>query len=138
MSKVLRNWFDNLEWKQQSVILSGLRGPDNIYCPNIKNLTRWLRNVTQNNADTQHTYMKPEKLPTLAEIEKEFEFTTVHYAFHLLHALEIIGYKHPEQEIAGVAKGYYEGIVKEFLHLVPETEGLLSDRLKDINPEEVN
>ena len=36
--KVLQDWMGKLPWKQQSVILSSLRGPDNFRFPAIKKL----------------------------------------------------------------------------------------------------
>jgi hypothetical protein len=129
--KVLLDWMGELPWKQQSVIISSLRGPDNHYCPNIKKITRWLRGITQNNADPSHSYMQREEMPTLDDIEKEFEFCSVHYAFHLLHGLEIIGYKHPDEEVAETARNYYHGLARGGLHLNPETSEQLDDRLKD-------
>ena len=131
--KVLLDWMEELTWKQQSVILSGLRGPDTPYCHNIKKIVRWLRGVTQNNADKSHSYMREENLPPLKEIEKEFEFTTVHYGMHLIHSLEIIGYKHPDKKISKISKDYYVGLTKYFLHLNPETKAQLEKRLKDID-----
>ncbi len=132
MSKVLLDWMGSLTWKQQSVILSALRGPDNLYSPNIKKITKWLRIVTQNNADLSSSYMMQEKLPSIELIEREFEFTTIHYTNHFLQALEIIGYKHPNKNISNISKKYYTGLVINALNLNPETESQLEKRLKDL------
>jgi len=132
MNNVILSWMGELTWKQQSVILSALRGPDNSYSPKIKKITKWLRRVTQNNADLSSSYMGQEKLPSISLIEKEFEFTTIHYAIHFLQTLEIIGYKHPDENVSNIAKGYYTLLVKNTLNLNPETESQLEKRLKDI------
>ena len=128
--KVQLEWMAALPWKQQSVILSALRGPDSHYCPHIKALTKWLRGITQNNADPDHKYMKQDPLPSLDDVDQELEYCTTHYALHLMHGLEIIGYKHPNPAIADVARNYYLGWVA-LQHLNPETLGQLEDRLKD-------
>src|SRR3989344_2196374 len=120
MNSVLLEWMLTLTWKQQSVILSSLRGPDSNYYPNIKKLTKWLRAVIEHNADQKSSYMYQEELPCLDFLGKELEFTTVHYASHLLSSLEIIAYKHPNADIAKVARGYYGGLVKGVLNLNPE------------------
>lgn len=51
MGTVVKPWVNELPWKQQSALFSALRGPDNVLCPGIKRIVRWLRSVTQNNAD---------------------------------------------------------------------------------------
>lgn len=77
--------------------------------------------------------MQQEDMPSLKDIEKEFEFASVHYGFHLLHGLEIIGYKHPDPEVRAQASLYYVGLTKEVLHLEPESEDAMDNRLKDID-----
>lgn len=128
---VLLEWMSELGWKQQSVILSALRGPDNHHSPNIKKLSRWIRSITQNNADPDHSYMKSLDLPSLKEFEDEFYFESTHYSLHLLFALEIIGFKHPDQETAKIAMDYYLALVEDVYHLKPESLAELDNRLKD-------
>ncbi len=129
--KVILDWMCKISWKQQSVVLSSLRGPDNHYSPNLKRLVRWLRRATQNNADPRHSYMQKDDLPSLEDIEHELVFCNLHYVTHLMHGLEIIGYKHDDNQIKKIARNYYEGIVKDFFHLNPEQEKKLDKRLED-------
>lgn len=128
---VLLDWVSELGWKQQSVVLSGLRGPDNHHSPNIKKISRWIRAITQNNADPSHSYMKITDLPTVNDFEDEFYFASTHYSLHLLFALEIIGYKHPDPSIAKIALDYYMALVDDVYHLKPESEQDLDSRLQD-------
>jgi hypothetical protein len=130
-SKVLLDWMGEISWKEQSVVISSLRGPDNLYTPNIKKLIRWMRGATQNNADPKHSYMQIDELPSFEEIEHEIAFCSMHYVTHLLHGLEIIGYKHSDKSMAKIARNYYLEIVKEFFHLYPETEIQMDTRLQD-------
>jgi hypothetical protein len=127
---VLQDWMTELPWKQQSVILSVLRGPDNFRFEGIKKVNRWLRKITQHNADSSTEYMQKIELPTIEQICKEGEYTSVHYFCHLMHALEIIGYNCPNEEILLIAKDYYNGLVNA-LHLNPETQEQLNKRLED-------
>lgn len=136
--KVLQDWMGRLSWKQQSVIISSLRGADTGYCPQIKKINKWMRGITQNNADISSQYMQEEKLPILENIEKEFEFCSVHYAIHFLQGLEIIGYNHPNDEISNMAKNYYYNLVEKVLHLNPETKEQLEERLEDKNFNKTN
>ncbi len=128
---VLLDWVQRLSWRQQRTLLSGLRGPDTHHAPKLKIVVRWLRTVTQNNADWTTDYMRQEVLPSFKEVEKELEFTSVHYFAHLSKALEIIGYKHPDPDIAGYAFDLYTLMSEELLHLHIETEAELDTRLKD-------
>jgi hypothetical protein len=128
---VVLDWMSELSWKQQSVILSALRGPDNHHSPNIKKISRWIRSITQNNADPSHSYMKNVDLPSLKEFEDEFYFASTHYSLHLLFALEIIGYKYPDPKIAKIALDYYHGLVADIYHLKPESMDDLDNRLRD-------
>jgi len=128
---LLLDWTSELSFKQQSVLLSSLRGPDHTYCPNIKKVTKWIRGILQNNADPSKNYMARGELPHPKELEKEIEFCSVHYATHLLHALEIIGYKHSDEMVSGQANRYYTYFTSEIFHLNPETSEQLSKRLED-------
>lgn len=125
---VVLSWLASLPFKMQSVVFSGLRGPDNHHAPKLKALVRWLRPVTQRNADTCSDYMRTEQLPSWQEIKKEIEFMSVHYYGHLMKALEIVAYKHPDEVVRKTAYGYYWEMC-ELLHLPPESESELDRRL---------
>ena len=47
-----------------------------------------------------------------------------------MHAVEIIGYTHPKEEVRKIAGNYYFGLVTA-LHLNPETKEQLNKRLED-------
>jgi hypothetical protein len=53
-----------------------------------------------------------------------------HYQMHFMHAVEILGYKHPQHEIRFFWHQLYLRLVNDF-HLHPETEAELDDRLGD-------
>lgn len=53
-----------------------------------------------------------------------------HFQLHFLHAAEIVGYKHPELRVRAWWFGVYQRLVNE-MHLHPETEEELDDRLGD-------
>jgi len=128
--KVLRDWMGEIPWKQQSVLLSALRGPDLSRPVAVKKVNRWLRNITQNNADLSSEYMKDISLPDIKDLKLELGYCTMHYFTHLMHALEIIGYKHPDESISHTAKEYYFGLA-DFVHLNPETKEQMDKRLED-------
>ncbi len=131
--KVLRDWMGELSWKQQSAILSSLRGPDNFYSPNLKKISRWMRRITQNDADASSSYMEEGGLPSIEELKRDIEFCSVHYLSHLIQGLEVVGYKHLDSKVAGIAMKCYEGLVHQVLHLNPETKKQLEYRLRDLD-----
>lgn len=53
-----------------------------------------------------------------------------HFQLHLLHAAEIVGYKHPDGRIRRWWQQTYERLVHD-MHLWPETEEQLDQRLGD-------
>lgn len=53
-----------------------------------------------------------------------------HFQLHLMHAAEIVGYKHPDAEIRAWWRGFYLRLAHD-LHLWPETAEQLDSRLGD-------
>lgn len=54
-----------------------------------------------------------------------------HFQLHLMHAAEILGYKHPDPDVNGFWRAFYLAIVKD-AHLRPETEETMDHRLGDV------
>lgn len=128
---VLLDWVAALPWKQQSIILSSLHGPDNIRHPELKKVSRWLRRITQHNADPSTEYMQAETMPDPKAVVKELEFTSAHFVGHLGLALAIIGGKHPDQITAKQARTYYETIVRDITFAAPLSYDEMNDRFHD-------
>ncbi len=66
----------------------------------------------------------------VGEYLRELDAIPHHFQLHLLHAAEILGYKHPSRRTAGWWKQTYERLVHD-MHLWPETEEQLDRRLGD-------
>jgi len=135
MKSVVKEWLtaDNISWKQQTVVLSSLRGCDGQSKYDLsKKLTRQLRSAILYNAAAADTTFMRDTM-TLEEVRKLAEDSDkypIHYYMHALHACEIIGYKHPEKEIKDWFNGAYL-IMVDALHLKPETEEECDYRLRD-------
>jgi hypothetical protein len=150
---VLQPWVEELTFMQQSVLISSVRGPDNStkYGP-VKMILRWYRRCIlisamegevltdpvdprggsftgpsyvknswswQNNMDgLVYDYMK---------IQDSLPF---HFQSHMMHAIEILGYKHPDDRIRAWWLSVYVRLVNA-LHLHPETEEEMDRRLGD-------
>jgi hypothetical protein len=54
----------------------------------------------------------------------------LHFHLHLVHAAEILGYKHADLEIRSWWMGFYLATVRD-MHLQPESEADLDQRLGD-------
>lgn len=61
---------------------------------------------------------------------RELDAIPHHFQLHLLHAAEIVGYKHPDRRVRGWWLQTYERLVHD-MHLWPETEEQLDRRLGD-------
>jgi hypothetical protein len=130
MSIKIAKWIeDSCSHMEAGTLVTGLRGPDQAAAPNTKKLVRWIRATTLINGNTENDFMQlPDTLPTAEEIQPELEYLSVHYFAHLIHALEIIGYKHPDDDTGDIAFDYYCRLVVG-LHLTPESESVMTRRL---------
>lgn len=153
---VTQEWTHDLTCMQQTVLLTAIRGPDGVakYHP-CKFLIRWFRrcvllgaldhNVFENPYDprggsfTGPSYKHPdfmkhdwrEKMNAVVEnYLQSLDELPHHFQLHLMHAAEIIGYKHPDALIRDWWHWVYLELVKD-MHLSPETEAELEYRLGD-------
>lgn len=128
---MLQDWLAAQGWKLQSILFSGLRGPDVPNVPAVKAVNRWMRTVTQHNADPSKEYMRQETLPTPIELCDELEFLPCHYVHHLADALAVIAYGHPDEDVALTAAKYHFRIAEELFHYVPEQPYVFALRHRD-------
>ena len=157
MPIVTQEWTHELTCMQQTVLLTAVRGPDGVakYHP-CKYLVRWYRrcvllgaldhNVFDNPYDprggsfTGPSYEWPEALgehdwyekmnPVVERYLQSLDELPHHFQLHLMHAAEIVGYKHPDSNIRSWWHWVYLELVKD-MHLSPETEEELDYRLGD-------
>lgn len=131
MSTVLQPWVAEIPWKCQSILLSGLRGPDTDYRPRVKEVSRWIRKVSQNDADPSQSYMAPMALPEPDALEKELEFCTCHFVHHFADALRILSIWHPDNAVRDYAWRLHYYIAEELFHFVPEDDATFVQRHRD-------
>lgn len=136
---VVQDWLAaNLTFKQQSVVLSALRGCDGIKKEDVsKALTRSFRSAILTNAED----IIPEKSfmgvdPKLAEKVDHFvdhpDHYPMHWVLHFTHAIEIVGYHHPDPHIAKFWNDVYLRLVNTF-HMSPEGRQECDYRLRDLS-----
>lgn len=141
---------------QQTVLLTAIRGPDGQpkYSP-IKYLLRWYRRCIllsamdgrvltdpyENNGGSftgpSYSYTDPGFPNWEFHMDKivykylqEIDSVPHHFHMHFVHAVEILGYKHPNQRTRNWWAKLYVRLVNDF-HLHPETEQEMDDRLGD-------
>lgn len=161
MANVLQNWVTELSFMQQSVLLSGIRGPDGIrkYHP-AKSIIKWYRRCVLISAFDKKVLTNPCELgggsftgPSVDlpyEIANDHDYNweymiskvlddflisrdelPYHYTIHMMHAFQIVGVKHPDDRIRKWWAMVYQRMVSSF-HLFPESEELMDKRLGDV------
>jgi hypothetical protein len=70
----------------------------------------------------------PERIQEKGPCAKELEFCTQHYYSHLMHALEVIAYRHPIHHTRGTAFLLFSDMCSLF-HLPIESREAFEDRL---------
>ncbi|MCL2570429.1 MAG: hypothetical protein FWE16_04460 [Firmicutes bacterium] len=132
---VVEDWLyaDNISLKQQTVVLSALRGCDGQSRHDLsKKLARKIRCTVLKNAATSSTEFMQD-LMTLDEVRdfaKDCDKYPVHYYIHVIHCCEIIGYKHNYENTRKWFSDAYR-IMVDALHLRTETEKECDYRLRD-------
>lgn len=126
---VMREWTMELPLRHQGVLITSLRGCDGAGKEDAsKSLACMIRRAILNPADDRETTseggffgFKPQVLytNTIAFLHSMDEYP-LHYVMHLLHAAQVIAYKHPSPHIRKFFVIAYAMMVHKF-HLRPES-----------------
>ena len=101
MPSVLKEWVTHLGLRHQGVLMSCVRGCDNVPKEDpAKALTRCLRGVLLNSFDPRPSSFiehadDMELRDRMISVLKNHDHYPIHYIMHLMHGAEIIGYKWP-------------------------------------------
>lgn len=140
---VVQEWVSSCSWKQQTVLLSSFRGCDGLPKHDASKLfTKKMRVSILKNADASSTFM-PDHDFALSKENREpiddffidcsrgsMDQYPVHWFLHFLQAAEIVAYKCPYEDVAHYWMYFYAKGVSA-MHLTPETETQLDERLED-------
>jgi hypothetical protein len=149
----MQQWTHSLPMMQQTVLLTAIRGPDGLPkygC--VKLLLRWFRRCVLLSAMDGKALTNPYDNnggsftgPSLeayaenweyhmdnivSEYVQELDAVPHHFQLHFMHAVEILGYKHPDERIRDWWEKLYRRLVNDF-HLHPETKEEMDSRLGD-------
>jgi hypothetical protein len=157
---VLQDWVQELTMMQQSVLLTAVRGPDGLpKYHSVKYVLRWYRRcillssfmgqvIPDPIMSDGGSFLGPSAVdhPTvpgrsilawrsamdqrITDYMRSLDEVPHHFQLHLLHAIEIVGYKHPDPDIRGWWRRVYERLAHD-MHLWPETEAQMDARLGD-------
>jgi hypothetical protein len=135
MKSILQQWVINLGLRHQGVLLSVVRGCDNVGKEDAsKAIARALRGTFLFAFDLEPSsfielHVEDTELEArFSAFLRNFDHLPIHFVMHLMFAAEIIGYKHPIREIRLVWQLFYRRLVHK-LHLRPESEDRLDERL---------
>jgi hypothetical protein len=131
---VLQDWLVKLPIRMQSTLILGLRGPDGMSTQYIKQWTRWLRGLAfkPGNPDNVKQFMLMELPPMLADkspLAYELYIMPQHYYSHLMHSVQVVAMRHPDEETARYAWRMYAQMAAT-LHLEPELDEHFEARLQ--------
>ncbi len=156
---VLQDWTNALSFMMQSVLICAVRGPDGIRKDHpVKVLIRFLRRsflICAFDGKVRWSPYEPgggsftgplhlrnpdggeDRPHEHGHIDKFIEIylrhvdeLPHHFQLHLMHAAEILGYKHPDDDVRKFWLTLYRAIVND-AHLKPEPEDVMDKRLGD-------
>lgn len=143
MKSVLQDWAMCLPLRFQGVLLTAVRGCDLeekqwtrtgvAYSPG-RRLTAYIRWCFMNPADSREVDSEEGAFfmstPPDPFKPSQFGHLPLHWYSHVMHALEIIGYCHPDSQTSGCAFLLYEAMVRA-LHLNIESASEMHKRLTE-------
>lgn len=142
MTSVLQEWVTELPLREQGTLLTAVRGCDDepkqwnargfAESPG-RRLTAFIRWCFMNPADEREVDIPGaffQSSPPDPFKPSEFGHLPLHWNTHVMHALEIIGYRHPNWAVKDTAFRLYKVMVHN-LHLNIETKPQMIERLSE-------
>lgn len=127
-----------IRWYRRCVLLSAMDGEvlPNPYVSNGGSFTgpsfqpEYRLDPSSLTHDKVDDHWEPEMDRIVSAYLRELDALPHHFQMHLMHAIEILGYKHPDQRVRAWWFKVYVRLVSD-LHLHPETEEEMDGRLGD-------
>lgn len=141
MSSSLKKWVTEVPWMQQGVLVAGIRGCDGLPKEDVsKIIVRGYRALILKSAKGEGSFLartpsNTELILAMKQFCQDIDHYSLHFMLHVMHAAEIVGYKHPDRTPRIIWNEFYLELCKT-LHVFPESELTMDNRLKD-DPEMV-
>lgn len=142
MISVLQDWVMQLPLREQGTLLTAVRGCDDepkswiargvAESPG-RRITAWVRWCFMNPADVREVDVPGaffQSTPPVPFKPSGFGHLPQHWYSHIMHGLEVIAYRHPDQDVRTTAFGLYRQMV-ENMHLRIETMQEFLNRLSE-------
>jgi hypothetical protein len=145
MKSILQAWVTELGLRHQGVLLTAVRGCDtwSKYSAE-KPLIREMRGLILVAFDPRELefaegfmtrFPNPNGDNAFQSLLSNIDGLPVHYVMHVMHAVEILGFKHPDKEVRSAYQDRYARLAEKF-HLYPEDvydmdERLTEDRIQE-------
>jgi len=130
---VIKLWLYDLDMMQQTVVLEMIRGCDGTSKNDpSKQIVRALRNIVLESA-TEGNFMdvnEDQLMISVKEFFEDLDHYPLHFVMHLAHAIEIIGYEHPHEEVRKFWSAFYLDFCHT-IHVAPEPKEVMEKRLRD-------
>ena len=133
---VLQDWVMELPLREQGTLLTVIRGCDLVPKYPINSdervLVAFLRFMILNPADSREVESGGSFMSRTIPVVRPqaYGHYPLHYVMHLVHAIEIVGYRHPDTEVSDRFNDYYRAFCKSF-HLQPESACQMIERLSE-------
>ena len=139
MTSVLQEWVMDLHLREQGTLLTAVRGcdltpknPDTLNSTE-RRLHQFFRYCIMIPADDREVGINGaffQSEPPRDWRSSEFGHYPLHWYTHLMHAFEVVGYRHPDHNIRMEAEAIYVKFVTG-LHLYPEDRLEMTKRLSE-------
>jgi hypothetical protein len=135
----MQPWTHDLPLREQGTLVAGLRGcdltPKNPVDSTARQLVAYLRWLTMVPADAREVDLEPgtymqSSPPPAGWRQSELGHLPLHYVSHLMHAYQVVAYRHPDDARRLDAFFVYVTLV-EGLHLVTEPRDVMIARLSE-------
>lgn len=142
MASVLQEWVMELPLREQGTLLTAVRGCDvepkqwtarGIADSPGRRLTAFIRWCFMNPADPREVDIPGaffQSKPPSPFKPSEFGHLPLHWYTHVMHALEVIAWRHPDRNLAALAYNLYDHMVST-LHLNAEGKEQMISRLSE-------
>jgi hypothetical protein len=135
---IVQDWVCSLGLRYQGVLVAAVRGCDTAPRHDTSKVLQRIYRCEILNAHVgdpakSKSFILKADIPTTQKKMQEFlddcDHYPHHYAMHIFHAAEIVGYKHPDLERRDLWNSFYASACKK-LHVKPESEDELRARLE--------